>query len=153
MIDFTKLNTGNTIDTIINPRELFSALPHKDSKYQYPRDVQGQVWQKWYEKRDDKNIVLKMNTGSGKTVVGLLILKSSLNEKKSPAVYVVPDNFLIQQVINEAKLLGIAVTDDVSSINFRRGKEILVCNIHKLINGKSVFGVNEKNRNRDYNYR
>lgn len=144
MIDFTKLNTGNTIDTIINPRDLFSALPHKDSKYQYPRDVQGQVWQKWYEKKDDRNIVLKMNTGSGKTIVGLLILKSSLNENKAPAIYVVPDNFLVQQVINEAKLLGIDVTDDVDSVNFRRGKEILVCNIHKLINGKSVFGINER---------
>jgi len=82
MIDFNKLNTENTIDTLINPRDLFSALPHKDSRYQYPRDVQSQVWARWHEKRDDKNIVLKMNTGSGKTVVGLLILKSSLNEKR-----------------------------------------------------------------------
>jgi len=95
MIDFNKLNTENTIDTLINPRDLFSALPHKNEKYQYPRDVQAQVWTRWYEKKDDKNIVLKMNTGSGKTVVGLLILKSSLNEKKAPAVYVVPDNFLV----------------------------------------------------------
>jgi len=142
MIDFSKLATENTIDTLINPRDLFSTLP-KDTKYQYPRDVQGQVWKKWYEKRDDKNIILKMNTGSGKTVVGLLLLKSSLNEKKAPAIYVVPDNFLVEQVINEAKLLGIDVTKDVNSSKFRRGKDILVCNIHKLVNGKSVFGVNE----------
>ncbi len=144
MIDFSQLTTENTIDTLTNPRDLFSALPHKDIKYQYPRDVQGHVWQKWHKMRDDKNIILKMNTGSGKTVVGLLILKSSLNEKKIPAVYVVPDNFLVEQVINEAKSLGIAVTTDSNSTNFRRGKEILVCNIHKLVNGKSVFGINER---------
>ncbi len=144
MIDFNKLNTENTIDTLINPRDLFSALPHKDSKYQYPRDVQSQVWTRWYEKRNDNNIVLKMNTGSGKTVVGLLILKSSLNEKKAPAVYVVPDNFLVQQVEEEAKLLGIPTTTNEKSINFIRGKEILICNMHKLVNGRSVFGVNEK---------
>lgn len=30
MIDFNKLNTENTIDTLINPRDLFSALPHKN---------------------------------------------------------------------------------------------------------------------------
>ncbi len=144
MIDFNKLNTENTIDTLINPRDLFSALPHKNEKYQYPRDVQAQVWKRWYEKRDDKNIVLKMNTGSGKTIVGLLILKSSLNEKKAPAVYVVPDNFLVQQVIEEANQLGISVTTNEESVNFIIGKEILVCNIHKLVNGRSVFGVNEK---------
>ena len=144
MIDFSQLTTDNTIDTLTNPRDLFSVLPQKDIKYQYPRDVQGHVWQKWHEKRDNKNIVLKMNTGSGKTVVGLLILKSSLNEKKVPAVYVVPDNFLVEQVINEANLLGVAVTTDPNAINFRRGKEILVCNIHKLVNGKSVFGINER---------
>jgi len=144
MIDFNKLNTENTIDTLINPRDLFSALPHKDSRYQYPRDVQSQVWTRWYEKRNDKNIVLKMNTGSGKTVVGLLLLKSSLNEKKGPAVYVVPDNFLVQQVEEEAKLLGISTTTNEKSVNFIRGKEILICNMHKLVNGRSVFGVNEK---------
>jgi hypothetical protein len=143
MIDFTQLTTKNTIDTLTNPRDLFSALPYKNIKYQYPRDVQGHVWKKWHDKRDDKNIILKMNTGSGKTVVGLLILKSSLNENKFPAVYVVPDNFLVNQVVTEAKSLGIAVTTDNRSINFIRGKEILVCNIHKLINGKSVFGINE----------
>ncbi len=144
MIDFSQLATKNTIDTLTNPRDLFSTLPQKEKKYQYPRDVQGHVWQKWHEKRNDKNIILKMNTGSGKTVVGLLILKSSLNEKKVPAVYVVPDNFLVEQVINEAKSLGIAVTTDADSNNFRRGKEILVCNIHKLVNGKSVFGIDER---------
>jgi len=143
MIDFSQLATQNTVNTLTNPRDIFSSLPHKEPKYQYPRDVQGQVWQKWHEKRNDKNIILKMNTGSGKTVVGLLILKSSLNENKAPAVYVVPDNFLVEQVINEAKSLGIAVTTDADSINFRRGKEILVCNIHKLVNGKSVFGIDE----------
>ena len=143
MIDFSQLATQNTVDTLTNPRDIFSSLPHKDTKYQYPRDVQGHVWQKWHEKRNDKNIILKMNTGSGKTVVGLLILKSSLNENKAPAVYVVPDNFLVEQVINEAKLLGIAVTMDTNSTNFRKGKEILICNIHKLVNGKSVFGIDE----------
>lgn len=44
-----------------------------------------------------------MNTGSGKTVAGLMILQSCLNEEKGPAVYVVPDNYLVAQVCEEAK--------------------------------------------------
>ena len=138
MLDFSKLNTGNTIDTIINPRDLFGALPNKKG-YSYERASQSEVWKQWYEKRNESNLVIKMNTGSGKTVVGLTILKSSLNELKGPTIYVVPDNFLVNQVINEAKNLGIAFTIDETSTGFRSGKEILICNIFKLVNGKSKF--------------
>lgn len=145
MIDFSKIGTGNTVDTVLPPREIFNALPKKDAvKFQYPRDVQSQVWVKWYERRDENSLVIKMNTGSGKTVVGLLILKSCLNEGKAPAVYVCPDNYLVKQVIDAAKELGVEVTDDVHSPRFLSGKSILVINVYKLVNGKSVFGVGDE---------
>ena len=64
----------------IEPREIFMALPQKDKGYEYPRDVQSEVWRKWFDVRNDKNCIIKMNTGSGKTVVGLMILQSCLNE-------------------------------------------------------------------------
>ncbi len=86
-----------------------------------------------------------MNTGSGKTIVGLLCLQSCLNEGKGPAVYVVPDNFLITQVVAEAGDLGIAVTEDIESANFLSGESILVINVWKLFNGKSKFGVGQGN--------
>ena len=57
-----------------------------------------------------------MNTGSGKTVVGLLLLKSCINENKGKCVYVVPDNYLVEQVIKEANDLGINVTKDVPRV-------------------------------------
>ena len=145
MIDFSKIGTGDTVNTVLPPREIFNALPQKDAaKFQYPRDVQSQVWTKWYERRDQDSLVIKMNTGSGKTVVGLLILKSCLNEGKSPAVYICPDNYLVKQVVDAAKELGLEVTDDIHSPRFLSGKAILVTNIYKLINGKSVFGVGDE---------
>lgn len=88
-----------------------------------------------------------MNTGSGKTVVGLLILKSYLNENKGPAVYIVPDNYLVEQVIIEATDLGIPVTRDPRSNEFIKGQEILITNMHRIINGRSVFGVEEIKQN------
>lgn len=79
-INFNSIGKKNSKDTIVNPTELFNALP---KKYEYLRDVQSQVLEEWYEKRDDKkDTIIKMNTGAGKTIVSLLILKSSLNEKK-----------------------------------------------------------------------
>jgi len=143
-IDFSKLGSENNADNAIQPREIFSLLPEKDSKYQYPRDVQTEVWNKWFDRRDEDDLVLKMNTGSGKTVVGLLILKSCLNENKGPAVYVTPDQYLVEQVIQEANNLGLSVTDNPRDTSYISGNSILVINIYKLINGLSVFGVGDE---------
>jgi len=140
-IDFDKLGAGDSADTELHPRDIFSVLPTKDSRYQYPRDVQTEVWNGWHARRNDPEVVLKMNTGGGKTVVGLLVLKSLLNEKKGPAVYVCPDPLLVEQVVQEANALGLDVTTDDNDLQFRRGQAILVINIFKLINGKSRFGV------------
>ena len=85
-----------------------------------------------------------MNTGAGKTVVGLLCLQSCLNEDIKPAVYVAPDRFNTEQVIREARDLGIAVTEDERDTEFLSGRAILVVNIFKLINGRSVFGVGNR---------
>lgn len=139
--DFSKLGAVNTADTVLHPREIFTVLSDKDPRYQYPRDVQAEVWNKWFEQRDRTDTVIRMNTGSGKTIVGLLILKSCLNEGKGPAVYIVPDQYLATQVKQEAAELGIEVTDQNASMRFQRGKAILVTTIRTLINGKSTFGV------------
>lgn len=144
-IDFGKISTGNTSNTSLHPREIFTALPaKKEGRFQYPRDVQTQVWDHWFSRRNEKDLVIKMNTGSGKTIVGLLILKSRLNEGKGPAVYVVPDNYLVKQVAAEANDLGIEVTEDTHDPRFLSCKAILVINIYKLVNGKSVFGVGDE---------
>lgn len=140
-IDFTKLGKGNPADDVLPPRDIFSVLPEKDKRYQYLRDVQGEVLNEWFENKDNVDTVIKMNTGSGKTVVGLLIAKSCLNQRYGPAVYVSPDPYLVKQVLAEAEALGIEVTEDPESLRFVRGQSILVINIYKLINGKSVFGV------------
>lgn len=151
-IDFTKL-TSSANQTSLEPRDIFMALPNKDNRYGYPRDVQTEVWKQWFSNRDKKNLIIKMNTGSGKTVVGLTILQSCLNEGKGPAVYIVPDNYLITQVCSEAHRLGIRVAFDkydASGTRIEKGeddyffmnkKAILVANIHKLVNGKSIFGL------------
>ncbi|MDF2020012.1 MULTISPECIES: DEAD/DEAH box helicase family protein [unclassified Bacillus (in: firmicutes)] len=149
LINFDKLNADSNLDPILNPIQIFDVLPRKSKKYEeYLRDVQSTVLEKWFvDHREKKNTVIKMNTGSGKTVVGLLILKSYLNENKGPAVYIVPDNYLVEQVIIEATDLGIPVTKDPRSNEFIKGQEILITNMHRIINGRSVFGVEEIKQN------
>lgn len=144
-INFSKLSAAINQRDIVEPREIFLSLTNKATKYNgYLRDVQTEVLEMWYQNRNKKDNIIKMNTGSGKTVVGLLLLKSCMNENKGKCVYVVPDNYLVEQVIKEANDLGVNVTKDINDINFISGKAILIINIHKLVNGKSVFGINEK---------
>jgi hypothetical protein len=142
-IDFDKLVGGDSMDALVEPRKIFATLPNKVPKYSYLRDVQSEVLDAWFARRDESDLVLKMNTGAGKTVVGLLVLQSCVNEKKGPAVYVVPDHFLCDQVCFEAGQLGIPIVSQYSSLEFKRGEAILVIPIHTLINGKSAFGVGQ----------
>lgn len=143
-LDFSKFSSKPLLDTELNPRELFNLLPQKNIKYGYLRDVQAEVLARWHERRGDRDVVVKMNTGGGKTVVGLLMLKSCLNEKVAPAFYIAPDNYLVNQVVKEAKELGIDVSTDTDSPSVLQGKSIGVVNIHTLINGKSRFGVGDE---------
>lgn len=145
LIDFKKLNAQINRTIIIDPTEIFTALPAKDPKYSYLRNVQAEVLEEWFTLRDRKDLIIKMNTGSGKTTVALLILKSSLSEKSGKAAYVVPDKFLIEQVMKEADALGISVTQDEKSFDFITGKSILVINIQTLFNGKSKYGMRTSN--------
>ncbi len=139
----SKLDIVSKTKSIV-PREIFMTLPTKASGYGYPRDVQADVWKKWYEIRDKKDIIIKMNTGSGKTVVGLIILQSSLNEGKGPAIYAVPDNFLVKQVLDEAKRLGISVTDNKDDYAYSNSKAILVTTLQTIVNGLSSFGMRQQ---------
>ncbi len=148
-INFDIIGNNENVDNIISPNELFRILPEKSDEYKYLRDVQSEVLKEWYDVRNNKDSIIKMNTGSGKTIVGLLILKSSINETGKNAVYVVPDNLLVEQVVEESKKLGIRVTKDPESLEFKRGKSVLVINIHTLVNGKSKFGMRSHGDNID----
>ena len=70
-----------------------------------------------------------MNTGSGKTLVGLLMLQSCLNENLGPALYLCVDKQLVEQVVEMANECGISnVTFETGSIpvKFLNSESILV---------------------------
>lgn len=141
-LDFGKLNAGTGAKQT-DPRKIFTTLK-RDARFKRPLDEQADVLDSWYTRRSAKDLTLKMNTGGGKTVVGLLCLQSSLNENVKPAVYITPDNFLVSQVLQEAEALGISATEDEKSPDFLAGRAILVTNVWKLFNARSVFGVGHK---------
>lgn len=142
-LDFKRMGQGASApaNTITDPRDLFNALPEKISDLDYLRGPQDQVLAAWHERRDERDLVIKMNTGGGKTLVGLLIARSWLNEGIEPVAYLVPDEFLTAQVTTEAERVGIATTNDHRSPDYQQGRAVLVGTFQKLFNGRSVFGV------------
>ena len=77
VLDFGKLNSTSSVKQT-DPRKLFTTLK-RAPRLKRPLDEQADVLDSWYARRAAKNITLKMNTGAGKTVVGLLCLQSCLN--------------------------------------------------------------------------
>ena len=140
-MDYGALFTGPTADTVTDPQQLFQALPNKAKKYNYLRVVQGDVLSRWYASDEFQDTVIKMNTGGGKTTVGLLVAKSSLNEGLGNSIYLCPDNYLSSQASAEAKNLGLRYTHDPRAADFLAGKSILICTVQTLFNGLSKFGV------------
>jgi len=137
-LDLSRLNVVEE-DELIDPRKLYSTLENR--RWKRLRPEQAEVLDSWYERRDERDLVVKQNTGAGKTLTGLLIALSSMREGVGPVVYLVPNNYLIEQVMKEAIDACIPVTNDEDDIRFRAQQSVLVTTYHKLINGRSVFGV------------
>ena len=133
-------------EVVLSPRDIFFTL-NRGASFSFPRDIQTEVMSRWFDSRDERDNVIKLNVGSGKTLVGLLILQSSLNENKGPALFVAPDKQLSRQVIMEAEALGIDITDNHRDPGYGAGERICVINVYKLFNGKSVFGVSSSKIN------
>ena len=141
-LDFTKLSTGLASGKQIDPRKIFTTLK-RDVRFKRPSDEQADVLDAWFEKRNRANNTLKMNTGSGKTVVGLLCLQSSLNEVGSRLFISVLTSISFDKS-SPRPPLSKSRTEDEKDSAFLSGNAILVINVWKLVNGRSVFGVGLK---------
>jgi hypothetical protein len=85
MVDFTKLLNEDAWPLPLNPADIFRSLPRANTRFEYLRDVQGDVLKAWQERRVERDIVIKMNTGSAKTLVGLLMLQSFSMRRLGPS--------------------------------------------------------------------
>lgn len=139
--DRLRAQASDPTRTLTNPEDLYRALPKTSPGFDYLRGPQDQILKAWDARRHETDLVIKMNTGGGKTFVGLLIARSWLNEGVSPVAYLVPDRFLTEQVQKQAEILDISTTDDPASADYLQGKSVLVASFARVFNGKSIFGI------------
>lgn len=147
MINFKKKLDSVKSEPKTNPIEIYDTLDRK-SVVGPLRPVQNEILTKWYnDYRNQTDIIVKLHTGEGKTLVGLLILLSSLNSGMGPCMYVCPNKFLRDQVCAEAEKFGIPYCVEKDSeipVEFENNKEILIVHAQKVFNGLSVFGIGNR---------
>lgn len=148
MVDFKKRLKKKEIIKKIRPSEVYESLDRR-SETGPLRDSQQKILNDWFDNRlEDKNTIVKLHTGEGKTLIGLLILQSKINAGKGPAVFVCPNIYLAEQVKQEAYKFGIPFCDfsegNHFSDDFVLGKKILITHVQKVFNGKTIFGIGNK---------
>ncbi len=107
MVDFTKKLKKKKIEKKIDPEEIYESLDRR-SETGPLRPAQLNILKNWYKnKKDEKDLIIKLHTGAGKTLIGLLILQSKINSDEGPCMYVCPNIYLMEQVCDEATKFGI----------------------------------------------
>lgn len=146
MVDFRKRLTGKNTEKPVDPVELYDTLDRASDKGPL-RPAQLAVLKEWYKSNENtRDAIVKLHTGQGKTLIGLLILQSRINANKGPVVFLCPDNFLITQACEQAEQFGIATctTDSELPSEFLDGTKMLITSAKKLFNGITKFGINNK---------
>lgn len=143
MVDFSKRLGRKKEEKILDPVKLYNTLDRASDKGPL-RPIQETILQKWHaEERNAKDIIIKLHTGQGKTLIGLLMLQSKLNEQKGPAVYLCYNNFLVEQTCEQARQFGVSYTTADGDLpeDFLESRSILITSVQKFFNGLTKFGI------------
>ena len=148
MIDFSKRIKNNNLVKKTDPIEIYNTLD-RTSVAGALRPVQSHVLSKWFkEDRNKKDLIVKLHTGAGKTLIGLLMALSYINSDEGPVIYVCPNIYLMQQACIEAQKFGVpfCIINNLNEIpnDFLQGKKILITYVQKVFNGLSIFRIGNR---------
>ncbi|WP_298509125.1 DEAD/DEAH box helicase family protein [uncultured Kordia sp.] len=148
MINFQKRIKKSKKPKELHPVKIYDTLDRASDKGPL-RPSQLEVLNKWndtYKSLGD--CVIKLHTGQGKTIIGLLILQSKLNEVNEPSLYICPNIYLVKQTCAQAKQFGVeyCVIEPDGNIpdDFINAKKILITHTQKVFNGLTKFGFKGK---------
>jgi replicative superfamily II helicase len=146
VVNFTKRLSGRSSEKQIDPVKLYDTLDRAYDKGPL-RPAQVAVLSDWFANhKGTRDSLVKLHTGQGKTLIGLLMLQSRLHADMGPSLYLCPDNYLIDQTCDQARQFGIATCTATPEIpkEFLDSDRILVTSVQKLFNGLTKFGLNRQ---------
>lgn len=143
MVDFSDYLEDEQDQDFRNLVDLYYSLDLQAS-HTHLRQTQSEGLERISEKLDDRDLVLKISTGAGKTVIGLVYLYAQMKISKRPAVFLCPTNQLVNQVIEEAARIGIPAFpypkgEPHPPHKGQSAEAIIVCTYEKMFNAKSTF--------------
>ena len=103
---------GNAPKGPTHPIEIFERLPSLENS---PNDLwrgQAEALEAWNTARKENDVLIALNTGAGKTIMGLLIAQSLVNESVANVVYCCATIDLVEQTAAEARKIGLAFTHE-----------------------------------------
>ena len=143
MIDFGKMKRPAAQARPLDPEEIFRQLPKTPNT---PNDLwrgQTDALRDWHTNRKNSDVLISLNTGAGKTLVGLLIAQSLTNENIENVLYLCSTIDLINQTAREADKLGLKYTTRISAdFNndlFASGKTFCITTYASAFQPFSVF--------------
>ena len=145
MFDFTSLTSKTKSECPPTLMDLFGQLDRKATHISL-RPAQAAALKNLDEQAAERDIVLKLSTGSGKTVVGLVYAEMMrCRYKGDPIIYVCPTIQLVEQVLQSAQAIGVpACTFPSSGLPFDAlaGESVLVCTYDRIFNAISKLQAN-----------
>ena len=147
-IDFSKIPAHSQQTKPIHPIDLFQASAVTDKSINDLWLAQGDALREWHEHRDDKDVAVVLNTGAGKTLVGLLIAQSLVHETQRQVVYACSSIQLVEQTADKARGYGLPVTTyyrNKFSLDrqYQRAEAPCVTTYQALFNGKTRFASDD----------
>lgn len=147
MVDFKKMLKEAQKPVPTDPIEIYKNLDLTTTAGPL-RPVQEEVLVKWYSILfEEKDIILKLHTGEGKTLIGMLMLLSRLNKGLGPCIFVCPNKQLAEQASADAKKFGIPhilLSEGELPSEFLESKKILITHVQKVFNGLTQFGLDNR---------
>lgn len=144
-MDFSQLKRPTRSTKPIDPIAIFERRPSLPNT---PNDLwrgQTEALSEWHKERGSSDVFVALNTGAGKTLVGLLIAQSLVNEGVENVTYLCGTNDLVKQTYREAeKFRGtidctLRIGGEFSNSLFETGKGFCITNYSSLFNGLSVL--------------
>jgi hypothetical protein len=109
-MDFNTLKPPSPAGKPTDPEEIFRQLPRGKGAINDLWRGQTDVLRAWHKRRKDYDLLISLNTGAGKTIVGLLIAQSLVNEGVENVVFACGTIDLVLQTAREADRLGLQYT-------------------------------------------
>lgn len=145
MFNFNSLSSAPKSDAPATFGELFSQLDRK-ATHTSLRAVQASALVALDKQSSERDVVIKLSTGSGKTVVGLVYAEMMRRRYKGdPVVYLCPTTQLVDQVLQSGHAIGVPVaTFPAKGLPYEAlaGESVLVCTYDRVFNAKSTFETN-----------